>query len=135
MIYEGTITHVIIDDNGNDKLKKKNYVVNYVDTFEGAENALYKVGDGLTDFDVVAIKRSRIYEVANKRTDDNESLWLAELQDTFTDDDGNEKIVKYKILFYAKTFESAKTFITTYSEQGYNMELVSLKLTKFVDVI
>ena len=57
------------------------------------------------------------------------------MMDVFHDDEGNEKPLKYKILFFSKTYESANAFITEYSKQGYDMSLVSLKLTKFVDVI
>ena len=46
-----------------------------------------------------------------------------------------EKPIKYKILFYSKSFDSAKAFISEYSQQGYDMSLVSLKLTAFKDVI
>lgn len=33
------------------------------------------------------------------------------------------------------TYESANAFITDYAKQGYDMKLVSLKLTKFAEVI
>ena len=99
------------------------------------ESELHKEFKGYKDFDVVAIKRSNIKEIANQRTNNDDVIWQAELQDIFHDDEGNEKLLKYKILFFSKTYESANTFITEYAKQGYQMSLVSLKLTKFIDVI
>ena len=43
--------------------------------------------------------------------------------------------MKYRILLFAPTFDKAKAFVTEYLAQGYDMELVSLKLTKLTDVI
>ena len=103
--------------------------------FTQVESKLYEKFEGYKDFDVVAIKRSNIKEIANQRTNNDDVIWQAELQDIFHDDEGNEKLLKYKILFFSKTYESANTFITEYAKQGYDMSLVSLKLTKFMDVI
>lgn len=137
MIYEGTIQYIGIDNKGNQKNIKEQYVVNDVISFEGSENKLYEEmqGRGLSDCDVIALKRSKIKEIANGRTNSEDLLWLAEMQDVFHDDEGNEKYIKYKVLFYSKTYESANVFITEYAKQGYDLSLVSLKLTKFVDVI
>lgn len=137
MIYEGTISYVGVDNRGNDKTIKENYVMQDRETFGDAESCLYNEfkDDRLTDFDVIALKRSSIKEIANQRTNDNDLLWIAELQNTFIDDNGVEKITKYKVLFYSQTFDSAKTFISNYIKQGYDLDLVSLKLTKFKDIL
>ena len=137
MIYEGTISYVGIDNRGNDKAIKENYVLQGKETFSDAEECLYKDFEEyhLTDFDVIALKRSSIKEIANERTNDNDLLWIAEMQNTFTDDNGVEKVTKYKVLFYSQTFDSAKTFISNYVKQGYDLDLVSLKLTKFKDIL
>lgn len=135
MIHEATITYVTIDDKGNDKNVKENFVVDGLGCFAEVEYRLVDYFSSLTGLDVVAIKRSKVKEIANTRQEDDDKLFLAELMDTFDADDGTTKELKYKILVFSKTFDTAKAFITEYCKQGYNMELVSLKLTKFVDVI
>jgi hypothetical protein len=135
MIYEATITFTKPDDKGDEKTFKDSYILENQDLFTQVESKLYEEFEGYKDFDVVAIKRSNIKEIANQRTSNDDVVWQAEVQDIFHDDEGNEKLLKYKILFFSKTYESANTFITEYAKQGYDMSLVSLKLTKFIDVL
>lgn len=135
MIYECQISYVAVDDKGNDKNVKENYVIAESESFGDVEQRMYDQFSHLTGFDVAAIKRSRVKEIANNRQDKEDKIWMAELMDTFVDDAGVEKQIKYKILFYSHTFDTAKAFICQYARQGYNLELVSLKLTRFIDVI
>ena len=134
-MYELQINYVTIDNRGNDKNVKENIVVLNATSFTEAEEMGYKYGDGLTDIDVVSIKRSKIKEVLNERGDDSDLIWQAELMDVLHDDDGNDKEIKYKTILFAQSFDSAKAFISEYMRQGYDMSLVSLKLTKFTTVI
>jgi hypothetical protein len=133
MTYESTITYT----DGDGKSKRESYVLNAMSTFTEVEAKLSEeFGTYYREFDVTAIKRSKIAEIANTRTFDDEGLWIAELMYIFHDDGTDtEKPIKYKILFYSKSFDSAKAFISEYSQQGYDMSLVSLKLTAFKDVI
>ena len=132
MIYESTI---IYTDN-NDKSKKESYVLDAMSTFTEVEAKLHEEFNGFKSFDVIAIKRSKIAEIANARSSETERLWVAELMYEFLDDDAEvEKTIKYKILFFSETFDSAKTYISEYSKQGYELSLVSLKMTNFTDVI
>lgn len=135
MIYEGTIQYIAIDENGNDKSTKENYIIENAELFAEVENRLYEEFEGYTNIDVVAVKRSRIKEIINTRQSADDLIWMAELQDTFVDDDGKEKYIKYKVVLYSKTFDTAKAFISDYIKQGYNLALVSLKLTKFEEVL
>lgn len=135
MIYEATITYVTVDKNGNDKQDKSMYVIEGCEVFAEVENMLYERFSGENSLDVVAIKRSKIKEIANTRKYEDEKVYLSEVEDVYTDDNGEEKSLRYKILFYAKDFDSAKVFITEFIKQGFNMTLVGLKLTKFDDVI
>lgn len=134
MIYEGTISYLSIDDNGEDKSIRERYIISSAELFSDAEASLYNIQRG-RDMDVIALKRSLVKEIANTRSCEDDKVWMAELADTFTGDDGEEKINIYKIILYAKSFDSAKSFISEYMEQGYSMELTSLKRTKFVDVL
>lgn len=135
MIYESTIQYVTIDDKGNDKTVKASYVIENAELFSEAENKMLEDFAGLTDLDVIAIKRSNVKEIANTRQYDDDMIWEATMQSVFHDDEGNEHYTKYKVLFYSKNSATANTFITEYMKQGYDLELIGLKLTKFVDVI
>lgn len=134
MIYEASVQYTGRDNDGNDITVKEKYVLEDEPSFSSVEERLYKIFSD-KDFDVTAIKRSKIKEIANRRVGQEDLMWIAEVQDVFHDDAGNEKYMKYKILFYSRTFDTAKTFITEYIKQGYDMTLISLKLTKFIDVL
>lgn len=135
-MWETTSIYVKQDKNGNDKNVRMNVIVENQPTFGAAESLLYHTfSDELTGFEVVAIRQSKVKEIANSSTSDDDLIWCAELQDVFHDDDGSEKTLRYKILLFAKTFDSAKAFISEYMKQAYDMSLVSLKLTRFIDVI
>ena len=137
MIYEVQITYVTVDNKGNDKNVKNNLVVQNAVSFADAEEAGYEYGQGLNlnEVDVVGVKRSKIKEILNTCQHDDDLIWQAELMDVFHDDEGNEKEIKYKTILFAQSFDSAKAFISEYMRQGYDMSLVSLKLTKFTTVI
>ena len=66
MIYEGTISYMKIDKNGNEKVIKESYIVDNVETFADAELALFEEFKSLNAIDIIAIKRSRLKEIANK---------------------------------------------------------------------
>lgn len=137
MIYEVQITYVTVDNKGNDKNIKNNLVVQNAISFADAEEAGYEYGQGLNlnEVDVVGVKRSKVKEILNTCQHDDDLIWQAELMDVFHDDEGNEKEIKYKTILFTQSFDSAKAFISEYMRQGYDMSLVSLKLTKFTTVI
>lgn len=135
MIHECQVNYVTIDKQGKDKNVKENYLVDNLECFTEVEEKLVEYGIGFTDFDVLAIKRSSAKEIANSKQNENDKIWLAEVMDVQINDDGEEKEIKYKIFLFAQTFDSAKAFISDYIKQGYDLTLVSLKLTKFVEVL
>lgn len=135
MIYEGTIQYIAIDESGNDKSTKANYIIENAELFAEVENRLYEEFDGYTDIDVVAVKRSRIKEIINTRQSEDDLIWLCEIEDVFLTEDGEEKPLRYKILGYSKDFNSAKTLFGEYLKQGYSMNIISIKKTKFEEVL
>lgn len=135
MIHEVTIAFTVAGKNGEGKTVKEQYLVDNSNLFAEVEDSMYVGFDGYKDLDVIAVKRSRIKEIINTRQSEDDLIWMAELQDTFVDDDGKEKYIKYKVVLYSKTFDTAKAFISEYIKQGYNLALVSLKLTKFEEVL
>lgn len=137
MIYEGTITYVTIDKNGNDKNVKDSFILDNVETFGEVENRLYDDFGSLTNFDVTSIKRSKLKEIVNKRSDEEERIFVADVAYTFIDEESEEeKIIIYKMALYAKNYDEAYKTILNYLKQGYqDMEIVSLKKTSFVDIL
>lgn len=135
-MYELQLNYVTVDNRGNDRNVKENLVLLNATSFADAEKIGYDYGSGLTAIDVVSIKRSKIKEVLNERGNETDLIWQAELMTLFYDDEGNEKQIKYKTILFAQTFDNAKAFVTEYMRQGYDdMSLVSLKLTKFNEII
>lgn len=136
MIYEATTTHIVIDDNGNDKLVKGNYIIDYVETFSDVEQLLFNTLEpSHSNFDVTAIKRSKLREVIDKREDADESIFVADIADTQTNDDGEELEIVYKIALHADNIDSAYAKLKEYLKQGYSMTIVAIKKTKIVDVL
>lgn len=134
-MYEGTITFIQVDDKGIDRNWKESYVLENAISFSDAEDKLLDYGEGLTEIDVVSIKRSKVKEIINTRKSGEEMIFAAELQDVFLNEDGTEKEIKYKVLLFAKTFDEAKAIMSEYIKQGYSMEIVGIKKTKFEDVL
>ena len=135
MIYEVQLQYTTIDNKGNDKVVREKYLVENIETFAEAEAKGYNWCDGETDLDVIAVKRSKVKEIVNTRQSVEDLIWLAELQDTFTTDDGEEKYMKYKVILFAKTFDHAKSIMEGYIKQGFNMNLVGVKLTGFLNLL
>lgn len=130
MIYETKIQFTV-----GDKITKQRYIVEEAESFGDAESQTCEYCAGEADTEVTDVKRSRIKEIVNVRTCADELLWMAELQDVFHTDEGEEKELRYKVVVFAKTFDSAKARMAEYMKMGYDMTLVSLKVTKFEDII
>lgn len=134
MIYEAQVQYYGVNEKGNEVMERENLIVEDLMTFGDVEELLYLKFQDYKAVDVVSIKRSKVKEIANEKSNIDDMIWMAELQDKFMRDDGKEVEMKYKILFFSETFDTAKSFIGEYSKQGYDMTLVSLKLTNFSDV-
>ena len=131
MIYEAKISY---ENEG--KVVKEQYIIENAELFGEVEAKLYDEFGNFPNFSVVSIKtNNKIREIINQREDEEDFIWTAELQDVFHTDEGDEKHIRYKDIIFAKTFDSAKTKIVKYMQQGYDMTLVSLKLTDFKEVL
>ena len=131
MIWETQVAYTIIDKKGNDRQVKEKYLVEYGDTFTEVEDKLIcKLG-----CEVQAIKQSKAKEILSYKKDVEENIWLCELQDVFHSDEGEEKYIKYKVFLCAKTFDEAKARLGEYIKQGYDMDIVNIKLTNFEDIL
>ena len=135
MIFESTIAYTTIDKNGNDKVVKVMNLHENAALFGQVESILYEEYGDMAGFEVLAIKISKAKEIANKKEGEEERAWIAEVQDTFINDEGEEVEKNYKIYFFAETFDKAHAFIRNYIAQGYQMQLVGLKRSKIQGVI
>ena len=136
MVFEATIKYKTTLGNGDVKDVRESFVFENEEFFADVEKKLYELySTSDSDMSIISIKPSKIQEIANERQQTSDALWLAEVQDVFLQDDGTEKATKYKILFFAQSFDSANSFIRDYIRQGYDMKLVSLKETKFTEVL
>ena len=137
MIYEGTISYETTTKNGNTRLVKESYLIENAINFNDAESTLYTycIANGLKSVDVISLKRSKIKEIARHGGKLDTAIFVATLSDVFTDEDGKEKELHYDIAFFAPNIQEAHNFIIMYAEQGYCMEMRSLKQTKFIDIL
>ena len=133
-MYEIKITY-LAEKNGKEKIVKENLILEHAESFSDAEEIGYEYASGLKAVDVTDIKRSRIKEVLNARQSQEDLIWQAELLDVFHDEDDKETQLKYKVVLFAPTFDRAKSFIVEYMKQGYDMTLISIQLTNFLDVL
>lgn len=134
MIYESRVSFTKIV-KGNDKVMKEKYMVAEAESFGDAETQTYEFCDGETDLDVIDVKRSKVREIINTRTDENDVIFVADIADTQINEDGEEVELIYKWALFANDFDQAYKRVNEYLKQGYNMQAVGMKKTKFVDVI
>ena len=135
MYFEIAIQRIIIDPkSGNDKTIKELYFVNKVELFGEAE--MRGLGLYPNNADVIAIKISSIREFVNTRISDEQSIFVATIEDIFTSDDGEEKVMKYKVALFAKDIHDATRITSEYMKMGISdMNLVGMKRTKFIDIL
>lgn len=135
MIYEATINYVTVDNNGNDKGVNEKYIIENAETFTEVETVLTEMYGNLTCFDVAAIKRSKLKEILNECATETDCVYIATLQDTFVDDEGNEKYTEYQVALFADSMDDAYAKTKEHVRQGYDLTIVGIKKTRFVGVI
>ena len=138
-MYEICISYVTVNPkNGSDVRKKEYFILEHAESFANAEEIGYDYGSGLTDIDVVAIKRSKLREIVNERPigDEECKVFFATICDFFTDDNDVTKEIKYTVALFAHDINEAHQAVKQYMLQGLeDMELKQLKETKISDVI
>lgn len=133
MLYELTLKVELADEVGNVKEVKERYITDDL-IFANVEMKGFKLYNN--ECDVCAIKRSKVQEILNKRTYEDESIYNATLAQIFVDENtGKEKEQEYQVLFFAKNLKNATDYILEYVKQGYDMEVKSVKKTSIKEVI
>lgn len=136
-MYEVKYSYTTIDNKGNDKVVKNTIICEHAASFGDAEEIAYNFANGETDLDVIAVKRSSIKEIINRRASDNDKIFTATIVDTFYIDGKDEPVEnKYILALYAEDINQAHSIVREYMKQGLNdMELVGLKCTNYLEIL
>lgn len=135
--FEVKSRRVIMDNKGNDKTITEAFFVRDCVLWAEAETEMLKYYN--YENDVVGMAISKVMEVVNEPTDAEKMdmfIYRAVIASIYTDDDGNEKEMKYPVLLWAKNIDEAMGVVNNYLRQGLeDMSLVSITKTKIVEVI
>ena len=134
MIYEVTSIITKQDACGNDKECKEKFFVNGCEFFAEAEMKMleYYNNENL----VVAIKQSKVREFINERTDVEQGIFIAVIEEIFiSEKDGSETRAKYEVALFTDSIANANKLVNEYMNGIQDMELVKLYKTKFVELI
>ena len=134
MIHEVALKRTIVDAKGCDKEIKENYLVeNKVFCAEAEATMLEYLN---AECEVTSVRQSKIVEFVNKRDNDEQEIYLSEVESIFVDEDGEEKSTKYVVGLFATSVEEATNMMKEYMRQGIqDMRLVSVKRTKIADLL
>ena len=77
------------------------------------------------DFEIQGLKLSVVKEIITQYQ--GEGTFIASLKDTFLQDDGTEKVTRYKVLLWANNIAEAMTHTREIAQQGYDMQIDGLK--------
>lgn len=134
MFYEVTSKRFIVDAKGNDKEIAEKYLFENLEFFAEAEQKMYEHLNN--ENTVIAIKQCKIKEFVNKRSDDDQSIYYATIENLFMDDNGNEKATRDVVGLFAKSVDEATQITNDYMSQDlWDMSLIGIRKTKIVDLI
>ena len=136
--FEVKSRRTIIDPkSGNDKTVTEAFFIKNCTSWADAEDEMLAYYND--ENEIVSMAISKVMDVINEPTDTEKMdmfVYRAVIASIYTDDDDNEKEMKYPVLLWAKDFDNAMTFVNEYIAQGLeDMTLVSLQKTKIVEVI
>lgn len=136
MFYEANTKVTRINEKGEEKQVIERYVIeNCISFSEAEERAVKTFSYDNTDGEVVAIKRSNLYEIVNENAN-KEKFFRAKLGSIFIDDNGKEKMTYYHVLLSADNMDEAQSIMKEYMKQGMNdFIFLEIKETKVNDVI
>lgn len=115
----------IVDD------KKRKALETYIlqkDLFSEAEYTVTALleGDNTVDsYEIQSLKLSAIKEIADQY--EGQYSYIITLKDTYHDDEGNEKSIRYKVLLWADDLTSATHNVRELQREGYDMQIEGLK--------
>ena len=137
MYYEATTKVTLTNERGEEKDVLERYVIKDCLSFKEAEERAAKTYayDNL-DGDVVAIRRSKLYEIVNENKTDGK-YFKAKLASVFVDEKtGKEKMTYYDLLLNAGSMDEANKIMQEYMKAGLaDFLLMEIKETKYNEVI
>ena len=137
MFYEANTKVTRVNERGEEKQVIERYVIKDCLSFsEGEERAAKTYAYDNTYGEVVAIKRSNLYEIVNENAN-KEKYFRAKLGSIFIDENnGKEKMTYYHVLLSADNMDEAQKIMKEYMNQGMNdFILLEIKESKVTDVI
>ena len=137
MFYEANTKVTRINERGEEKQVIERYVIKDCLSFsEAEERAANTYAYDNTDGEVVAIKRSNLYEVVNENAN-KEKYSRAKLGSIFVDENtGKEKMTYYHVLMSADNMDDAQKIMKEYMNQGMSdFILLEIKESKVTDLI
>ena len=136
MFYEANTKVTRMNEKGEEKQVVERYVIQSCETFaEAEERAAKTYAYDNTDGEVVAIKRSNLYEIVNENAN-KEKYFRAKLGSIFVDDNGKEKMTYYHVLLSADNMDEAQKIMKEYMRQGMSdLILLEIKESKVTDLI
>ena len=133
--YQVTIRHEKTLEDGKTKMVNENYMTR-ADNFTMAEaNATTFAMSYWSDFDIVAIKRTKIEDYIVSSMDDAKP-YLLTIGSVGYDDNGKEKIAKYQYIICAVDIDAAKQQYESKLKSDIADEvLLGIKETNIIDLI
>lgn len=126
-----------MDNKGNDKSITEAFFIENCTSWADAEDKMLAYFN--SENEVIGMAISKVLEVVNTPTQEEKMdmfIYRAVIASIYTDDDGNEKEMKYPVLLWAKNIDEAMSVVNNYLRQGLeDMSLVSITKTKIVEVI
>ena len=135
MIHEITLSVPQMDEKtGNSKLVlEKYYTQDCLILAECEQKGLELYNGNCT---AIGIKESKLREFINKRESDEQEIYVAKLESIFVDDDGNESTTTYAVAGFCSSMQDATQKFLEYMKMGMeDLKLISLKRTKFIDIL
>ncbi len=123
----------IID--GKVRKKQETFIIDK-EFFAEAEYAVLNIlstwqSEGTVDAsEIVSLRWSVVKEIITQY--EGESTFVASLRDTFLQDDGSEKVMRYKVLLWANNISEAMTHTREIAQQGYDMQIDGLKEVSYI---
>ena len=135
MYYEITDRVKRVKDDGTEKEVNERYITDCLTFAEAEQKGMEAYSADNVDGDVVAVKRSNVKEIVNEN-EKKQHYFKATIVDTFTDDNGNDKELKYYVLIRADNLTEATSKANDYLRQGLSdMRLDGIVKTNILELL
>ena len=135
MYYEITDRVTRMKDDGTEKEVNERYITDCLTFAEAEQKGMEVYSDSNLDGDVVAVKRSNVKEIVNEN-EEKQHYFKATIVDIFTDDNGNEKELKYYVLIRADDLSEATAKANEYLRQGLSdMKIEGIVKTRILELL